>query len=85
MRKYLLLSAAGFAVVAASFAPLQIADAQSRFGSQSEVMTVDSRGVLTMAPLLERVTPAVVSINTVGKKVIYVMHAVWQWRIYPQS
>ena len=35
---------------------------------ESQAMTVDSRGVLTMAPLLERVTPAVVSIETSGKR-----------------
>ncbi len=67
MRKLLLGGAAGLAVLGATLAPNFTADAQSRFSSQSEAMTVDSRGILTMAPLLERVTPAVVSIDTVGK------------------
>jgi len=36
---------------------------------QSNAMTLDpERGVITMAPLLERVTPAVVSIRTEGKR-----------------
>ena len=67
MRKFLLGGAAALAITGAALMPNFNADAQSRFSSQSEAMTVDSRGVLTMAPLLERVTPAVVSINTVGK------------------
>ncbi|WP_409433231.1 Do family serine endopeptidase [Litorimonas sp. RW-G-Af-16] len=68
MRKYLLMSAAGLVVIGASFAPQFNVDAQSRYSTQSEAMMVDpTRGVLTMAPLLERVTPAVVSINVIGK------------------
>ena len=43
-----------------SFSPLR--------GGESQAMTVDRRGVLTMAPLLERVKPAVVSIETTGKR-----------------
>jgi len=39
-----------------------------RASAESQALTVDSRGVLTMAPLLERVKPAVVSIETSGKK-----------------
>ncbi len=35
--------------------------------ASSQAMTVDSRGLLTMAPLLENVTPAVVSIEVSGK------------------
>ena len=46
------------------------ATAQSFFSpskaNTSQAMTVDSRGLLTMAPLLENVTPAVVSIEVVG-------------------
>lgn len=64
MRKFLLLSSAAIAL---SLGPL--ASAQSLFSQKSDsaAMTVDSRGILTMAPLLERVTPAVVSIDVSGK------------------
>jgi len=65
MRKTFILGSAAMAMALAPLAFVQNSDAQSRF-SQSDAMTIDSRGVLTMAPLLERVTPAVVSINTVG-------------------
>ena len=68
MRKFLLSSAAGLMVLGAATATNFTADAQSRWSGQSEAMTVDSRGVLTMAPLLERVTPAVVSIDVIGKR-----------------
>lgn len=61
MRKSLILGTAALALV---IAPL--AFAQSSFRNNG-AMTVDSqRGVLTMAPLLERVTPAVVSIDIRG-------------------
>lgn len=61
MRKSLIL---GTAAVALALAPL--AFAQSSFRNNG-AMTVDAqRGVLTMAPLLERVTPAVVSIDIRG-------------------
>lgn len=61
MRKTLIL---GTAALGLALAPL--AFAQSSF-LKSSAMTVDNqRGVLTMAPLLERVTPAVVSIDTRG-------------------
>ena len=62
MRKTLILSTAAIAL---ALAPLALA--QSSFRNNG-AMTVDSeRGVLTMAPLLERVTPAVVSIDVRGK------------------
>jgi len=49
------------AVSAQAFSPVHL------LAQQSSAMTVDDqRGVLTMAPLLERVTPAVVSIRTEG-------------------
>jgi len=67
MRKSLILGSAALAMTLTPLAYMQNSDAQSRFSQSSEAMTVDSRGVLTMAPLLERVTPAVVSINTVGE------------------
>jgi len=38
-----------------------------RGAETTQALTVDSRGVLTMAPLLEKVTPAVVSIETSSK------------------
>ena len=61
MRKSLIL---GTAAIGLALAPL--AFAQSSF-SNNGAMTMDSqRGVLTMAPLLERVTPAVVSIDIRG-------------------
>lgn len=60
----------GTALPALLLAPLAMnssAQAQSRFTPNSQAMTVDNRGVLTMAPLLQRVTPAVVSIEISGK------------------
>lgn len=61
MRKSLILGTAALALV---IAPLALA--QSSFLNNG-AMTMDSqRGVLTMAPLLERVTPAVVSIDIRG-------------------
>jgi len=61
MRKSLILGTAAMALV---MAPL--AFGQSSFRNNG-AMTMDSqRGVLTMAPLLERVTPAVVSIDIRG-------------------
>ena len=63
MRKSFLLTAAATAL---ALAPL--AAAQSPFSSsqKTQALTIDSRGVLTMAPLLENVTPAVVSIDVSG-------------------
>ena len=73
MKKTLILSAAALGLVAAPVAVSQVTldtpapQPVQFFGqsSQNTAMTFDpQRGVLTMAPLLERVTPAVVSINT---------------------
>ncbi|GGX72097.1 serine endoprotease DegQ [Litorimonas cladophorae] len=63
MKRPLLLGAAALALLASPLALQSNADAQTN--TRSQAMTVDPvRGVLTMAPLLERVTPAVVSIQT---------------------
>ena len=70
MKKALILSAAAIGLVGAPVAYSQIAPApiqpvQFAASSSQSAMSFDSeRGVFTMAPLLERVTPAVVSINT---------------------
>ncbi len=61
MRKSLILGTAAMALV---IAPL--AFAQSSFRNHGAMTMDDQRGVLTMAPLLERVTPAVVSIDIRG-------------------
>ena len=65
MRKSLIL---GTTLISLAISPL--ASSQSPFSRVGETtaMTIDSRGVLTMAPLLERVTPAVVSIDVSGTK-----------------
>ena len=64
MNRMLLLGAAATALIISPLAFQTTADAQ--VNTRSQAMTVDpARGVLTMAPLLERVTPAVVSIRTV--------------------
>lgn len=64
MKRILLLGAATVALIASPLAFQNSADAQ--INTRSQAMTVDPvRGVLTMAPLLEQVTPAVVSIRTV--------------------
>lgn len=64
MKRILLLGAAATALIASPLAFELSADAQ--INTRSQAMTVDpERGVLTMAPLLERVTPTVVSIRTV--------------------
>lgn len=57
----------GVATLALLTSPLAFqSDAEAQVNTRSQAMTVDpQRGVLTMAPLLERVTPAVVSIRTV--------------------
>ncbi len=60
MRKSFILATA-----ATALALFPLASAQTPF-SNSSALTVDSRGVLTMAPLLENVTPAVVSIDVSG-------------------
>ena len=64
MKRILLLGIAATALIASPLAFQTSADAQ--INTRSQAMTVDpERGVLTMAPLLERVTPTVVSIRTV--------------------
>ena len=64
MTKALMLGAASLALLASPLAFQTNADAQ--VNTRSQAMSIDpQRGVLTMAPLLERVTPAVVSIRTV--------------------
>ena len=64
MTRPLLLGVAALALLTSPVAFQLNADAQ--ISTRSQAMTVDpQRGVLTMAPLLEQVTPAVVSIRTV--------------------
>lgn len=67
MRKLLLAGTAGLTLVLAPAALSQSSFFKPQ-PSETAAMTVDSRGVLTMAPLLERVSPAVVSIRTEGKE-----------------
>ncbi|MGJ8563805.1 MAG: DegQ family serine endoprotease [Alphaproteobacteria bacterium] len=67
MRKLLLTGTAVLAVFIAPAALSQTSLFKPNASTTSEAMSVDSRGVLTMAPLLERVSPAVVSIRTEGK------------------
>lgn len=67
MRKSLLMGAAGLALVLAPAALSQTSYSRVSAVGETGAMTYDSRrGVLTMAPLLEKVTPAVVSIETSG-------------------
>lgn len=67
MRNTLLLAASGIALIAAPLAISQGVYSSSPAIGQSGVLTIDNtRGVLTMAPLLERITPAVVSIDVEG-------------------
>ena len=68
MRKILLLGTAAFVMAAAPMAVSQTSLFKST-SAETSVLTIDNRGVLTMAPLLERVTPAVVSINTEAEEV----------------
>ncbi len=63
MRKSLIL---GTALIALATAPLAASQSPFTNGSSTSAMTIDNRGVLTMAPLLESVTPAVVSIDVSG-------------------
>ena len=65
MRKSLIL---GTALMALAIAPIAASQSPFSRGGESSAMTVDSRGVLTMAPLLESVTPAVVSIDVSGTR-----------------
>ena len=63
MKRILFLGAAASALIISPLAFQISADAQ--ISTRTQAMTVDpQRGVLTMAPLLEQVTPAVVSIRT---------------------
>lgn len=69
MRKLLLASALGAVLVATPIALTDNLFSPAIAIGQSSALTMDkSRGVLTMAPLLDQVTPAVVSIKTEGKK-----------------
>ncbi|MGB0905911.1 MAG: DegQ family serine endoprotease [Maricaulaceae bacterium] len=63
MRKLFLAATTGLALLAASPA-LSQSFLSMRGNAETQALTIDSRGVLTMAPLLEKVTPAVVSIET---------------------
>ena len=65
MRKSLIL---GTALMALAIAPIAASQSPFSRSGESPAMTVDSRGVLTMAPLLESVTPAVVSIDVSGTR-----------------
>lgn len=68
MRKSFILGSAAVALALAPLAISQTSFTRASAVGESSAMTLDTRrGVLTMAPLLERVTPAVVSINVVGK------------------
>jgi Do/DeqQ family serine protease len=72
MRKSLLIAASGLALIAAPIALSTTAISQGVYSGatvvgETSVLTIDNtRGVLTMAPLLEKVTPAVVSIDVEG-------------------
>ena len=69
MKKTLLIAASGIALIAAPLAISQGVYSNSPAIGQSGVLTIDNtRGVLTMAPLLEVVTPAVVSIDVEGTR-----------------
>ncbi len=68
MRKSLILASAALALVLTPLAVSQTSFTPVSAVGQSSAMTLDARrGVLTMAPLLERVTPAVVSIDVSSK------------------
>lgn len=66
MRKLLLTGTAALAVIITPAALSQTSFFKPA-PTESAALSIDSRGVLTMAPLLERVSPAVVSIRTEGK------------------
>lgn len=68
MRKTFLAGAAGLALLLAPVALSQVSFTPVSSVGETNAMTYDAqRGVLTMAPLLEKVTPAVVSIETSGR------------------
>ena len=67
MKSFLLATAAAatLAVGAVQLAP----SAQTQTATPTSAVTMDARrGVLTMAPLLERATPAMVNISTSGTR-----------------
>ena len=65
MRKLLLASAMGAAIL--TLAPINLMSVSTEASAQNQALMMDQeRGVMTMAPLLDRVTPAVVSIQTQG-------------------
>lgn len=66
MRKSLILGTAALALVLTPLTVTQLATAQSPLRSNGAMSVDAERGVLTMAPLLKRVTPAVVSIDIRG-------------------
>lgn len=67
MHKLLKSTPLGLALCLVSVPVAQATSPAQLLTHQSNAMTLDNqRGVLTMAPLLERVTPAVVSISTEG-------------------
>ncbi len=69
MRKSFMIAASGLALLAAPVAISQGVYSNSTAVGQTSVLTIDnSRGVLTMAPLLEQITPAVVSIDVEGTR-----------------
>lgn len=69
MRKSLLIAASGLALIIAPLAVSQGVYSNTTAIGQTGVLTIDNnRGVLTMAPLLEQVTPAVVSIDVEGTR-----------------
>ncbi len=69
MRKSLLIAASGLALIIAPLAVSQGVYSNTSALGQTGVLTIDNnRGVLTMAPLLEQITPAVVSIDVEGTR-----------------
>ncbi len=64
MRKTVLLSVAAMALIASPVASQSIFSQPSAVGNNSVLSIDNERGVLTMAPLLDRISPAVVSIRT---------------------
>ena len=69
MKKLVLAGAASVAILAAGIQVAPDVTAQVPFVGNNSAMSMDSqRGVLTMAPLLDRTTPAVVNISTEGRR-----------------
>lgn len=66
MRKILLTGTVALAVIITPAALSQTSFFKPA-PTESAALSIDNRGILTMAPLLERVSPAVVSIRTEGK------------------